>query len=86
MAKDQLATHRVVVYAKPGCHLCEDTLAILNELQSEFQLLIHEINIESDAALLTKFMEKIPVLLIDDSITLAAPIHKEQVRAALLKS
>lgn len=86
MAKDQLVTHRVVVYDKPGCHLCVDALAVLNDLQSEFQLLIDEINIESDATFLARYLEKIPVLVIDDRVTLAAPIDREQVRAALLKS
>lgn len=86
MAKDQLAAHRVVVYGKPGCHLCTDALAALNDLRSEFQLLIDEINIESNTSLLAKYLEKIPVLVIDDRVTLAAPIHKEQLRAALLKS
>ncbi len=86
MGKDQLVTHRVVFYTKPGCHLCEDALAVLNDLRSEFQLLINEINIESDASLLAKYLEKIPVLVIDDRVTLTAPIYKEQVRAALLKS
>ncbi len=86
MVKDQLASHRVIVFSKPGCHLCTDALAVLNDLQSEFKLLIDEINIESDATLLAKYLEKIPVLVIDDRVTLAAPIHKEQVRAALLKS
>ncbi len=84
MAKDQLITHRVVVYSKPSCHLCADALDVLNDLQKEFRLLIKEINIESDATLLAKYLEKIPVLVIDDRITLVAPIRAVDVHAALV--
>ena len=77
-------THRVTVYSKPGCHLCEQTAALLNDLRAEFQLAITEINIESDPGLHKKYFDQIPVLVVDDRVMLAAPIHVEDVRAALI--
>lgn len=75
--------HHVVLYAKPGCHLCEDALALLNALRSEFQLTLEEIDIERDPGLFKKYFDQIPVLVIDQHTTLAAPIRKQDVRAAL---
>lgn len=84
MGQDQSINHRVVLYSKPGCHLCEDALALLNALQSEFQLTVEEIDIERDPGLFKQYFDQIPVLVIDQHTTLAAPIRKQDIRAALI--
>ena len=75
--------HRVILYSKPGCHLCEIAHDLLQGLTREFDLTIDEIDITRDAALLERYRETIPVLVIDDRTTLAAPIRTADVRAAL---
>jgi glutaredoxin len=75
--------HRIVFYTKSGCHLCEDTLALLNRLQGEFTLTIQAIDITTDDVLFKKYFDKIPVLWIDERVTLAAPIDEKNLRAAL---
>lgn len=77
-------THRVVLYGKPGCHLCDITHQLLLGLQREFDLTLEEIDITRDAALLERYRETIPVLMIDDRVTLAAPIRTADIRAALM--
>ena len=79
-----MTSHQVALYAKPGCHLCEDALALLTELSSEFQITVQEIDIERDPGLFKKYFDQIPVLLIDQRTTLAAPIRKQDIRAALI--
>ena len=74
---------RVVVYSKPGCHLCEDAMQLLNSLRGEFDLTIEEIDIVTDRELFKQYFDKIPVLLIDNHTSLAAPIHRDDVRATL---
>jgi glutaredoxin len=76
---------RLVVYSKPGCHLCEDTLRLLQVLHHEFDLTIEEIDITTDRELFKNYFEKIPVLVIDGHDTFAAPIPLDEVRATLLK-
>jgi glutaredoxin len=76
-------SHRVVVYSKPGCHLCEDALRMLQDLRGEFNLVIEEIDITTDHALFKNYLEKIPVVLIDNRVTLSAPITKQGVVQAL---
>ncbi len=72
-------SRRVIVYTKPGCHLCEDALRLLNDLRAEFDLVIEEIDITTDRTLFKNYFDKIPVLLIDDRATLAAPITKQDI-------
>ena len=76
-------SHHIVFYTKPGCHLCEDALQRLNDLRGEFDLTIEEIDITTDDALFKNYFDKIPVLLINHRVTLAAPINQQDVRAAL---
>ena len=76
-------SQRVVVYSKPGCHLCEEAVRLLQGLQHEFNLTIDEIDITHDRALFKQYFEKIPVILVDDRVTLAAPIRLDDLRAAL---
>jgi glutaredoxin len=75
--------HRVVLYGKPGCHLCEIAHQLLLGLEREFDLAIEEIDITRNDALLTRYRETIPVVVIDGRTTLAAPIRTADLRAAL---
>ncbi len=75
--------HHIVIYSKPGCHLCEDALALVHQLRREFDLTLEEIDITADATLLKKYFDQIPVLVIDNGTPLAAPIRLATVRAAL---
>lgn len=76
-------SRRVIVYSKPGCHLCEDALQLVRDLRAEFDLAIEEIDITTDRALFKNYFDKIPVLLIDDRTMLAAPITKQNVLKVL---
>jgi glutaredoxin len=56
----------VVVYSRPGCHLCEEAIAALVSLHQEgYRFDLHEIDIESDELLLRRHLERIPVVEID---------------------
>lgn len=53
----------VVVYLRPGCHLCEVAIEELVALHGEgYRFALHEIDIESDDLLLRRFLERIPVV------------------------
>jgi glutaredoxin len=56
----------VVVYSRPGCHLCEEALARLVAFHEEgYRFGLHEIDIESNDLLLRRYLERIPVVEID---------------------
>lgn len=59
---------------------------MLQGLQHEFELTIEVVDIEGDVELYDRYWDKIPVLVIDERTTLAAPIRTADVRAALNNS
>ena len=73
----------VIVYSRPGCHLCEEALALLGRLHRRYPLTVEEIDIESDAELVRRYDIRIPVLRFDDGTEIEAPIREEAVRNAL---
>ena len=76
--------HHIILYSKPGCHLCEIAYQLLQGLQREFDLTVQETDITVDPVLFEKYRDKIPVALVDGHVTLSAPIRLADVRAALL--
>ncbi|MGD8553337.1 MAG: glutaredoxin family protein, partial [Anaerolineales bacterium] len=73
---------QVVLYTRPGCGLCEDVKSTLQELQSEIPHNLREVDIESDADLLARYAEQIPVVKIGP-YTLEAPIERVDLEIAL---
>ncbi len=74
----------VTIYTKPGCHLCEDVLVILDSLTPQYGLEVREVNILDDMALYDAYHLKIPVVSIEGGRlgTLEAPIEEASLRAA----
>ncbi|HSD48176.1 MAG TPA: glutaredoxin family protein [Pyrinomonadaceae bacterium] len=55
----------VIVYSRPGCHLCDEAKAAIQSAGCDDQFTLEEINIESDPELLRKYKYDIPVVTID---------------------
>lgn len=72
----------VTLYTRKGCGLCEETKAELAALEQDFPHRLAEVDIESDPALLKKYLVSIPILEIGP-YTLHAPITNEQLRMTL---
>lgn len=75
--------HHITLYGKPGCHLCDDARDMLRRLSGRHPLLVDEVDIRSDPALFRRYDVRIPVMLIDETIELEAPISENAVRTAL---
>jgi c-di-GMP-related signal transduction protein len=53
----------VVVYSRPGCHLCDEALERIVALRADgYRFELREIDIESDDLLLRRLLERIPVV------------------------
>jgi glutaredoxin len=76
-------SHQVILYNKPGCHLCELAREMVLGLSREYDFHLVETDISLDSALFKQYWDKIPVLVIDGRTTLAEPIAMADVRAAL---
>jgi glutaredoxin len=53
------------LYGRPGCHLCDDARAQLLALQAEHPFTLNEIDIEADDDLHRRYLERIPVVVLD---------------------
>jgi glutaredoxin len=74
----------VVVYSRPGCHLCEEAIEAIAALHGEgreFEL--HEIDIESDDLLFRRMLEKIPVVEVDGVVVSELTLDEPALRARL---
>jgi glutaredoxin len=54
-------TPRLVLYGRPGCHLCDDARVVLERIGEPFA----EIDITTDDALHAAYLERIPVVALD---------------------
>ena len=52
---------RLVLYTRPGCHLCVGAREALQRVGHPFE----EVDIESDDELLKRYLERIPVVALD---------------------
>jgi glutaredoxin len=56
----------VVVYSRPGCHLCEEAMTQIVALYADgYRFELHEVDIESHELLLRRHLERIPVVEVD---------------------
>jgi hypothetical protein len=76
--------HRIVLYARPDCHLCDEARSGLEQLRAagmSFEL--DEVNIESDDGLHSRFLERIPVIELDGEIVSELGLDADGLRARL---
>jgi glutaredoxin len=76
----------VVIYSKPGCHLCEEMKAELRRAGCEELYSIREIDIESDPDLHSLYKNDIPVLLIDGIEAFRHRLRAEDFKARILNA
>ena len=56
---------RVTLYSKPGCHLCDDARAVVEQVCAELGETYDEVSILDDPELVERFGEEIPVTFVD---------------------
>jgi len=56
----------ITLISKPGCHLCVDARAVIQEVIKDFpEIQFSELNMLDDQELIDVYSEEIPVVLID---------------------
>ena len=63
-----ILTHEVIVYYREGCHLCEQVVASLFQLQEELGYKIKQIDIDDDSELREKYNVDVPVVSYRDEV------------------
>lgn len=74
---------RVVVYTKPGCHLCEDACADVARITAELGESWEPLDISGDEALMAQWGEYIPVIVVDGQVHDWFRVRANRLRAAL---
>ena len=72
----------VTLYARPGCHMCEQAEAELARFRRQYPHTLTIIDISTDANLGARYGELIPVLVVQQR-EYAAPLWPETIERAL---
>lgn len=75
----------VVVYSRPGCHLCEEAKASIEAVRRRVEFTIEEVNIESNPELLARYQYDIPVIAINGVETFMHRVDPDEFKAAISK-
>lgn len=76
----------VTLLSRPGCHLCDDARAIVTRVVGEVGgVSFEERSILDDEALLERYRDEIPVVLIDGAVHTIWRVDEARLRSALLE-
>ncbi|HET6698875.1 MAG TPA: glutaredoxin family protein [Nocardioidaceae bacterium] len=76
-------TARVTLYSRPGCHLCDDARAVIEQVCRELGEEYAEVDITASEELLRRFGEEIPVTFVDGAQHDFWRVDSARLRAAL---
>lgn len=74
---------RVLLYSKPGCHLCDDARAVIARVCASVGTAYEEIDILGDPDLVKRYGEQIPVTFVDGAQHDFWRVDEQRLRAAL---
>jgi hypothetical protein len=76
----------LTVLGRPGCHLCDEAVAVLERLRADPALggvRIERVDIEADDGLLRAYLERIPVIALDGVELYDFAVDEADLRARL---
>ena len=74
---------RLVLYGRPGCHLCDDARAVVEQVATELDVGWDERSIDDDPELREQWADHIPVTLVDGRPHDFFRVSPDRLRAAL---
>jgi glutaredoxin len=75
--------HRVVLYTRPGCHLCDVARETVLSLQPRLGFAFDEVDIEADEELELEYGIRIPVVAIDGEERFEVEIDERELAGLL---
>jgi glutaredoxin len=76
----------VTLYAKPGCHLCEEARGAVEALRAELGFELREVDVSLDPALHREYGERIPVVAVDGEDVFEYHVAPAELRARLARA
>jgi hypothetical protein len=77
---------RVVLYTRPGCHLCDDARVVVERVCAELGESYDEVDITGSAELVRRFGEEIPVTFLDGEQHDFWRVDADRLRAAMTRA
>lgn len=77
---------RVTLYSRPGCHLCDDARAVVEEVCTELGESYVEISVDDDPDLRRRYGDEVPVTLVDGAQHDFWRVDPARLRTALTRS
>jgi glutaredoxin len=77
---------RVLVLTRPGCHLCEEAISVIESVVAETGDSYEERNVDRDPELLRRYSEQVPVIFVDGRQHDFWRVDPARLRAALRKA
>ena len=74
---------RVLLYSKPGCHLCDAAREVVSAVCAELDIAWDEVDISTDDDLTARYWEQIPVTMVDGRQHDFWRVDPRRLRAAL---
>ena len=82
-----MASTTLTLIGKPGCHLCDDAREVVTGVLGEFEgVALDELSILDDRELYAKYLDEIPVLLLNGKVHNIWRIDPARLRAALTEA
>ena len=76
----------VILYGKPGCHLCDDARMEIERVRAEHPFELQQVDITLDPALNRLYGERVPVLALDGEELFDFRIDGDALRVRLAAS
>ncbi len=73
----------VVLYSRPGCHLCDDARAVIERVRASTPFAFDEVDIETDDALVRDYGVRIPVVSVDGEELFESSVDAAALRSAV---
>ena len=73
----------VVLYARDGCHLCEEARRVIEDVRRTVPFTFTEVDIETDDALIREYGIRIPVVAVGGDELFEISVDPAALRAAV---
>lgn len=70
--------HRVVLYSRPGCHLCDVAREAIEAVRAQVPFAFEEVDIERDEVLELEFGIRIPVVSVDGEERFQVSVDRDE--------
>ena len=77
------AVATVVLYSRPGCHLCDEARRVIGSVRAVAVFAFEEIDIETDEALIRDYGIRIPVVTVDGEELFEITVDPDVLRSAV---